>query len=402
MTPVRSIISAALKDRAAWDTALSLGFGEHLEDTPRAIWEALGAFYERGATTTAADLDLLAAALKRRYTSPKHATKAEELLRSIASEPVSLENVAEYLRAEKAEREGQALAAAILARRPPEEITGLLDRYTGALAGGEAEGEVSGDYTWREAISSRTSPTGRLKVTPAALNERLNGGLLPGHNVTLFGRPESGKTAAAITLATGFARRGLKVFYAGNEDPIQDLMVRAVSCITGLTLAEMAAGNAEEIEAEAVRRGLGNLIMRQVTPGTLRELEALVRKIRPAVLIVDQLRNISTKADNFTQNLDAIARGIRALGIKYGMVTIAVTQAGDSASGKPILDMGDIDSSNTGIPGAADVLIGVGVTETLERAGLRTLSLPKNKVGGRKDHFNVAIDPTRSRISTPK
>jgi len=116
------------------------------------------------------------------------------------------------------------------------------------------------------------------------------------------------------------------------------------------------------------------------------------------VLLVDQLRNItSAKSDNYTQLLDKNAQAVRALGKKYDLVTISVTQAGDSASGRAILGMGDVDSSNTGIPGAADVMIGVGVTEALDRSGQRMLSLPKNKLGAHSQVL-VSFDPYRSKM----
>jgi hypothetical protein len=177
-------------------------------------------------------------------------------------------------------------------------------------------------------------------------------------------------------------------------------MVRAVSNFTGRALADIEK-DPEGAEREAIKRGAGNLIFKQLAPGTLAELDKLVRKIQPQVVIVDQMRNLQVRgSENFTQNLDAIARGIRALGIRHKAATIAVVQAGDSATGKSRLTMGDIDSSNTGIPGAADVLIGVGVTESLEAAGMRVLSLPKNKLTGIHESFEVRFNAALSKVES--
>ena len=79
-------------------------------------------------------------------------------------------------------------------------------------------------------------------------------------------------------------------------------------------------------------------------------------------------------------------------------MVITVTQAGDSASGKSILDMGDVDSSNTGIPAQADVMVGIGMSDEDEANGRRVISLPKNKPGGNHGTFPVLVDPTKSRI----
>jgi KaiC/GvpD/RAD55 family RecA-like ATPase len=218
--------------------------------------------------------------------------------------------------------------------------------------------------------------------------------------VTVFARPEAGKTAFALTLATGFAKRGHKVLYVINEDPAPDIMIRAIQMAAGRSREALTADPTGS-ERAALAAGVGNLYVRELAPGTLAEIDRLVRKYGPAVLVVDQLRNVhGAKTDNFTQKLDQVAQGVRALGKKYGLVTIGVTQAGDSARGKAVLDDGDIDSSNTGIPGAADVLIGIGMTEQLQQSGLRMLSLCKNKANFVHGHFQVRVDPMTGRMQS--
>jgi KaiC/GvpD/RAD55 family RecA-like ATPase len=287
------------------------------------------------------------------------------------------------------------MATAVSARRPAAEIEVLIGRYQDAIRPPETEAEL--ELAWEGIVARRLTSAPRMKVF-RALNERLGGGLLPGHNVTVFGLVESGKSALALTLATGFAKRGHKVLYVGNEDPAPDLMVRAIQMTARKSREELMA-RPEEAERAALAEGVGNLYIRELAPGTLAEIERLVRKYSPAVLVVDQLRNIhATKLDNYTQRLDAIAQGIRAIGKRYGLVTIGVTQAGDSARGRSVLDAGDVDSSNVGIPGAADVLIGIGSTEQLQRAGLRTLSLAKNKVSFRHENFTVRVCPNTGRM----
>jgi hypothetical protein len=170
-------------------------------------------------------------------------------------------------------------------------------------------------------------------------------------------------------------------------------------CLTKRGLPDIQKDPAT-VEQEAVQGGIENLRIRELSPGSLAELERLVRLEKPAVLIVDQLRNVKAKSENMTQRLDAVAQGVRALGKRYKMATISVTQAGDSARGKAVLDDGDIDSSNTGIPGAADVLIGIGMTEEMDAAGLRMLSICKNKITGWRGSFQVRIDPQLSRMTS--
>jgi hypothetical protein len=187
------------------------------------------------------------------------------------------------------------------------------------------------------------------------------------------------------------------VLYIGNEDPVRDIMVRIVSNLTGMTVDEMAA--AENVDQTALEKGARNIAVKATSPGTIREIEALIKRHKPDVLFVDQLRNITSgKTDNFTQLLDKNAQAVRALGKRHGLVTVSITQAGDSATGRAVLGMGDVDSSNTGIPGAADLMIGVGVTDSLEQAGQRMLSLCKNKLGAVHPTVPVEFDPFRSKM----
>ena len=60
--------------------------------------------------------------------------------------------------------------------------------------------------------------------------------------------------------------------------------------------------------------------------------------------------------------------------------------------------MGDIDSSNTGIPAQADILIGLGANAQDVDMGRRIISLPKNKRGGNHDNFPVQVDLATSTI----
>ena len=82
------------------------------------------------------------------------------------------------------------------------------------------------------------------------------------------------------------------------------------------------------------------------------------------------------------------------------VLAISVTQAGDSADNKAVLDMGDVDYSNTGIPAQADVMIGVGVTAELEAENRRMFSLPKNKISGDHSSFPVNVLPHLSRVTS--
>lgn len=394
----RKLLGAAMRSREAF-TAIygSVAHATLLEEPYAPIMSAIEVFYNTDDAATQIDPDIVAARVAKGSLSPKRGRENEILVREIWDEGVSVENVKAYILDLARDRAAMALASALAGRKPEPEVREALEAYQESL-GAVLDDTLEEAEGFSGLVKRRASREGRMLLSPRRLNEYIGGGVLPGHNITIFGRPESGKTALAITIACGFARRGLTVLYIGNEDPVQDLMVRMITNLTGKTLEEMV-DEPDRWEREALAKGGSRLIVKATAPGSIPEIEALIKRHKPNVLIVDQLRNITSgKSDNFTQLLDKNAQAVRSLGKRYGLVTVSITQAGDSASGRSVLDMGDVDSSNTGIPGAADLMIGVGVTEALDKANQRVLSLCKNKLGGLKAQVTVEIDPFRSKM----
>ena len=397
--PVRALLAAGLKSRASYESIEASGVLADLNDTPGDLWHEIKTYYEGDTDAQAAHPELVQAALEGRYTNPKHRTRARDFIQGIAAECVSTAAVAEYVAAYRREQAGERLAASLLSRRNPDEQGRLLEAYLAAVSPAD-DAAVDTESSYLDAIRARVPKEGRIRVRLKSLNDRFRGGVLPGHSIVVAGRPNVAKTALVISLATGFARDGRKVLYIGNEDHISDLMVRAVSNVTGMTPDEIEKDPEGAINA-ALLEGLGNLIFRQLSPGTIPEIEKAVRQVKPEILIVDQLRNVSGKStESYTAKLDEVQRGIRNIGIKCGVVTISVTQAGDSAEGKVTLTMSDLDNSKTGIPGACDVLLMIGANEQMKAAGLRRLTLAKNKISGLEDGFDVKINTTISKVTS--
>ncbi len=393
----RKLLAAAMRSRSAYDAISESTAPAEFDELVKPVWTAVQGYYERDGKAQSVDPELVAKTVGATPLNPKRGREMEATVRELWTEDVSVENVRAYIEQTIRDRAALALAAGLAGRKPDEEVQPLLDAYLGARTSESSVPEE--DTGWAGVLAKASDPSGRLVVSPRVLNQYLRGGVVRGHNITIFGRPESGKSALAITFACGFARRGLRVLYIGNEDPIQEVMVRVMSNLTGKTADELATDPAK-YELEALEKGARNMVLKETAPGTMKEIEKLVKIHKPDVLVVDQLRNISVggKVGSYTELLDKNAQGVRALGKRYGMVTISVTQAGDSAQGRPILDMGDVDSSNTGIPGAADLMIGVGVTESLDNAGQRMLTLCKNKLGVVKPSVVVELDPFRSKM----
>lgn len=244
-----------------------------------------------------------------------------------------------------------------------------------------------------------------IQLYPRALASQLDGGVIKGYHVLVFARPEMGKTAFVINLMYGFVQQGLKVLYAGNEDPIRAVIIRMVSRLTGLS-KNMIINDPKTANKAARDKGYGMVTFKPMTPGSARQLENLCNKHEPDVLIVDQLRNLETKGDeNRTCSLETAAKGVRTVAQRCDVLAISITQAGASAEDmagntKAVLRMGDVDGSNTGIQATADVMIGVGAAPDDITANRRVLSLCKNKTGGDHAVVPVKFDKTISKFES--
>ena len=116
--------------------------------------------------------------------------------------------------------------------------------------------------------------------------------------------------------------------------------------------------------------------------------------------MIDQMRNVRANTENNTQRLEVVAQELRNIGRRHECLVISVTQVGDSGRDKLVLNDGDIDGSNTGIPGACDVIVMIGSNEEFELRDLRHLTLAKNKRGGDHSSFTVRVDRDISRVSS--
>jgi archaellum biogenesis ATPase FlaH len=390
-----------IKDRTAWEIIHHKLTDEDLTEQGQLIFAEIEDYYRADPEAKHVDPDMLTEAVCGSLKNDKHKDVFSTMIAEMACEAVSAANAVKLYLEQKREVVGSKLATALVGR-DEKYIPDLLEEYTEWL---DADGITDGDdqdivlhgVDLSQLVEDSFDDKSLIKVSPKALNDRLDGGVLRGHHLVVFARPEMGKTLLVCNMAAGFLQQDLRVLYVGNEEPIQDSYLRMVCRLTGRTKHEVIAGP-REAEELARQKGASNLFMSSMSPGTLDQIERLAEKVEADVIIVDQLRNVKVRNDNFTQALEQAAKGLRQIGKRRNCVTISVTQAGDSAHGRAVLDMGDVDSSNTGIPAQADVLIGLGANPQDLDMGRRIISLPKNKRSGTHDNFPISVDLATSTI----
>ena len=368
------------------------------------VFDYISDYYERDQNADHVNVNLLVELMSSTMTNEKHVERFKEFIEEAQEADVSAANVKQVILQAKQREVGNELAIAIANGKEHEE---LLQRYSDLLEYTDLDDllekgvEVYDASSLDDLINHETDPASKLQIYPLALNDRVDGGVQGSDHITVIARPEAGKTGLILTMANGFARQGAVGIIFNNEERITRLRLRALSCATGMTAHEIRA-NPQAAKDIAEQMGYHNIIFVSMSPGTPRQIEAFVERYKAKWFIVDQLRHLAIKSDTRTNQLEAAANAIRNIAKKYDAVAITVTQAGDSAEGKAVLDMGDVDSSNTGIPGAYDVLLGIGATEQHKEQGVRILSLSKNKLGGVHDAFPVRFNPAISKYVSSK
>lgn len=398
----RMLLAAGLKNRASFDIINGWITQSKYSRPFQIVWDMVANYYQRDTDAELAQPEILTALITETVRNPKHQAQFIELLNEAWGTDVSEVNVEQVVLESKLTELADELALALTNGTEHDE---LLTKYA-ELKSMTSLDELSEEGTdeldvndLSSLLDTENEGVGRLTLYPTAVNERLGGGVQGGHHIVVYARPETGKTALCISIAAGFARQGSMGLYFTNEDRPQDIMLRLISNLTGWTRSQIL-GNREEAIALARANGLDNIRIISMAPGTPRQIEAYLKKHRPAWIVIDQLRNVAVKSDSRVNQLEMAATFARNMAKKYSIVVVSVTQAGDSANNKAILDMGDVDFSNTGIPAQADVMIGMGVTPALDQEGVRMISLPKNKLGGDHSNFLVRIHPFLSRVTS--
>lgn len=378
------ILGAAMAARSTYELV-----AEHLADKDyskeyQLIKSMVKGYYERDPSATKVDMDIILSLIESTVGNKKHQDRLTAFVKEAVGEASSVTNVEHMIIEGKIAAVGQKIALAMINKTDPteliEEFTKLKDIKTLAELGDKGT-EFLTYEDFLEVMSRRQEGGDLLRLYPLAINEFLNGGVGGGHHIITFARPEMGKTAFNTTIACGFANQGAFGIYFINEDRSEDVYIRLVCCLVGQP-ESVVVSDYEKWQAVAMSRGLANIMLVSLAPGTLGEIEKFVVQYQPRWVIVDQLRNLAMKETNKVLQLEYAATGMRNLAKKYNLIAVSTTQAGDSAEGKRLLTMGDVDFSNTGIPAQADVLIGIGATPEDSAMGMRYASICKNKRGG--------------------
>ena len=398
------IIASIVRSRGAWERLRdAIDPSSEFSSETADIFNRVSGYYNNDPNAQQVDVELLCDQIKRSVPSVKLAERIQKTLRELPPDVSDL-NIVKELLSLRVTNLGYELAGLLGAGRAPhEEIAKKMAEYI-RLQGKADLGDESNDderelqkLDIKDLVGSSFNKDSLIKLYPKILNEACDGGAKPGHHIVVFAPTEMGKTLFVINLVYGFIYQGLRVLYIGNEDPAADIYMRFVTRLTELR-KETILAHPEKAQEILNKRRYENFILAPLAPGNFAQINRLVDKHDPQVVILDQLRNLDVRSEGRTQQLERAATEARNLAKSRNVLVVSVTQAGDSATGKTVLGRGDIDGSNVGIPGQADLMIGIGADAQMEMRNGRMLSFPKNKLSGKHDPILISIDPSLSRI----
>lgn len=398
------LLAAVLADRQSYAKLQGLLDKSALSEAGQIILKHATDYYDRDDAAGAVDRDVLAATLGTVFPSPKQSQQLIEELRRIP-EKVSGKNVVHLAVQLHKHALELKLADALLAHSP--EMSTLLQEYQSI---GERASELDDTKTQIGLDEIFSEQYAKIPFFPKRLCQTVRGGLRPGKSILIFARPGAGKTLLSTNICGSLAAQGHTVLHVINEESARDVALRYLSLLAsgknndGPTLNDMdqsdeAATHAAVVKAMKRAKPAGyNNVHILYGLDTLGQVRHWIDRIKPKVLVLDQVRNISAGGEGLTQNLEIITRALRKYSNEYGLIGIGVSQAGESAEGKSLLRLTDLDSSKTGAQGACDLMLGMGVTPELRAEGKRWISVCRNKISGVIEDFPIYVDEQHTKI----
>lgn len=386
------LIACFLRSREAYEKILPLlpkqqifsSLGEH-------IISEVKSFYDTDSAATHVDLDLIKQKLIAE--NPKKDFLIEEYFANIPVD-VSVNNVLKLY--EDVYKDSLRSDLILCLNSKDDERA---DELIKQLQSFSVEEDEEGIYnaTPIEELNKHFTGTNLIPIYPTALNTILGGGVPRQSQICIVARPDVGKSTVAINMAVGAAEKGFRVLYVGNEDPAPKMVMRILSRF--LRKPEHEFRNQPDTDQIALDRGYSNIFFKEMHPGNYAELRSWIVKLNPDVVVIDQIRNMNFKADSMTINLEQGVIATRNLAKEFNLVMVVITQAGDSATNKVVLDMNDVEWSNTGVSAQADLMIGVGQNPNLKEQGIVILSFPKNKLCAPIKPMSANIDYELNRLT---
>jgi hypothetical protein len=254
-------------------------------------------------------------------------------------------------------------------------------------------------------LIDKSIKTGGLPFCLPTANKAIKG-CRPGTNGLIFAYVDTGKTSFGVANLCSMHRENLKVhncdrpiIYAGNEEDIKEVSLRAIQCLTRQNDDEIAKN-------ETITQGtLQSLHFDQIKfvdhVRTMSGVERLLDKWNPRVMYIDQGTKVKLTGQTEVRDvnsLEEVFNNFRELGKIHDCGMVAMAQANAESAEAKYLTLRSLYGSKVAIQGELDWAIGVGVdAENIKYAAYRFFNICKNKKGD-KPQFAAKFDAGRCRF----
>lgn len=344
----QSLLAAILANNSTFEQVADFLMAEHFADPAHGrIYDACRAMIEAGQTASAITL-------KNRFDQDEELASegGARYLAGLQTSFVSLDaghygrivhdcalrrgamRIAEDL-SERAARFDYDLSAPAVIEAASEALFRLQDS-------GGTEGDLrpasDGMFEWLARVERAMEAPGRitgLSTGIHAIDQALSGINAP-HLVILAARPGQFKTALALQFARAAAKAGAPAAFFSLEMGADELAGRIAAAEAGVSYDAQSRGEIDGWQFEAVRKAAEAVrdwpLMLDGTPGlTLGRLRTRCRRMKQrhglALVIVDYLQLMTPpKAENRTQEISQITRGLKLVAKELGVPIVALSQ----------------------------------------------------------------------------
>lgn len=170
------------------------------------------------------------------------------------------------------------------------------------------------------------------------INVVLGGGIKPGKNIVLAGRPGSGKSSLAWSIACDVAEQGKPVLVLSMEMQAGDLIDRAAANMGRVSLNRLITGKFQGDDWTRITEACDAaapmpLFIADQPALTLLDIRAKARQVQQdcgglALVVVDYLQLASSAGgfDKRHHQIEALSRGMKALAKELGITVLLLSQ----------------------------------------------------------------------------
>jgi len=205
----------------------------------------------------------------------------------------------------------------------------------------------------------------------------------------IAGRPDKGKTtflASEVTHMAGQLPPDRNVVWLNNEGKGERIYMRLIQAALGETVGGIrqmrdAGASIKDMYAKIVG-DVHRIRIVDIHGLDTYAVENILRANNAGVVIYDMIDKIRGFGDAARTDLglEMMYDWARELGVKHDMIGLATSQISNEGDGMQFPTLGMLKDSKTGKQGACDFQLMIGASNDPNLAGLRYLSLPKNKL----------------------